>query len=66
MFWPLDQPIVRLPDSLGVRLQGYRQITDAVLLATAMQRHGQLATLDGGLEGLLAENQRSFLCVIPV
>jgi len=66
MLWPLDQPIVRLPDSLGVRLQGYRQITDAVLLATAMQRHGQLATLDGGIEGLLAENQRSFLCVIPV
>lgn len=66
VFWPLDQPIVRLADSVGVRLQGYRQITDAVLLATAMQRHGQLATLDGGIEELVAENQRSFLCVIPV
>lgn len=66
VFWPLDQSIVRLPDSIGVRLQGYRQITDAVLLATAMQRHGQLATLDGGIEGLVAENQRSFLCIIPV
>ncbi len=66
IFWPLDQSIVRLPDSLGVRLQGYRQITDAVLLAAAMQRHGQLATLDGGIEGLVTENQRSFLCVIPV
>lgn len=65
-FWPLDQSIVRLPDSLGVRLQGYRQITDAVLLAAAIQRHGQLATLDGGLEGLVTENQRPFLCVIPV
>ena len=65
-FWPLDRSIVHLPASIGARLQGYRQITDAVLLAVAMQRNGQLATLDGGMEGLVAENERSFLCVIPV
>ena len=66
VFWPLDQSILQLPDAIGVRLQGYRQITDAVLLATAMQRNGQLATLDGGIEGLVAERERPFLCVIPV
>ena len=38
----------------------------AVLLAAAMRRNGQLATLDAGLEGLATENGRSFLCVIPV
>ena len=65
-FWPLDQSIVRLPESIGVRLQGYRQVTDAVLLAAAMQRNGQLATLDGGMERLVSESQRSFVCVIPV
>ena len=65
-FWPLDRSIVHLPESIGARLQGYRQITDAVLLAAAMQRDGQLATLDGGMKGLVAENERAFLHVISV
>ena len=66
IFWPLDQSIIHLPETIGVRIQGYRQISDAVLLAAAMQRNGQLATLDGGLKGLVAERDRSFLHVIPV
>ncbi len=65
-FWPLDQPIIHLPEQVRSRLQGYRQITDAVLLAAAMQRGGQLATLDSGLAGLAAEGARSSVCVIPV
>ena len=66
VFWPLDQSILHLPESIGARLQGYRQVTDAVLLATAMQRNGQLATLDSGIEGLVSEDERSYLCVVPV
>ncbi len=31
-----------------------------------MQRNGQLATLDGGMEGLVSEDESRFLCVIPV
>lgn len=65
-FWPLDQSILHLPESIGSRLQGYRQVTDAVLLATAMQRNGQLATLDTGIEGLVAESERAYLCIVPV
>lgn len=65
-FWPMDQSITRLPESIGIRLQGYRQISDAVLLATAIQRRGQLATLDAGMEGLVSESEHSSLCVIPV
>ena len=65
-FWPLDQSILHLPKVIGTRIQGYRQISDALLLAVAMQRNGQLATLDGGLTGLVAERDRSFLCVVPV
>ncbi len=65
-FWPQDQSIMHLPESIGIRLQGYRQVTDAVLLAAAMQRNGQLATLDGGMERLVSESQRSFLYIIPV
>ena len=66
VFWPVDLPIMQLPESVADRLQGHRQITDAILLMTAMQRNGQLATLDGGMEELLAEDDRSFLYVIPV
>ena len=65
-FWPLDRSIMHLPESIGARLQGYRQISDAVLLAAAIQRQGQLATLDADMEGLVAENERRFLCIIPV
>ncbi len=65
-FWPQDQSIMHLPESIGIRLQGCRQVTDAVLLAAAMQRNGQLATLDGGMERLVSESQRASLCVIPV
>ena len=65
-FWPLDLSILHLPESIGSRLQGYRQVTDAVLLAAAMQRNGQLATLDGGIERLVSEEERAYLCVIPV
>lgn len=66
VFWPLDKSILHLPESIGVRLQGYRQITDALLLAAAMQREGQLATLDAGMEGLVAGNERAYLRVISV
>ena len=47
-FWPLDRSVVDLPQQIVSRLQGYRQITDAVLLAVAIQRGGTLATLDSG------------------
>ena len=65
-FWPLDRSILNLPGSITSRLLGYRQVTDAVLLATAIQRNGTLATLDAGMEELVAERDRAFLYVIPV
>ena len=60
-FWSLG-PVHRTParNQLALGLQGYRQITDAVLMAAAMQRDGQLATLDAGMEGLVAENETPF------
>ena len=65
-FWPLDRSVTTLPEDILARIQGYRQITDAVLLAAAIQRGGQLATLDGGLERLVPENRRCSVCVLPV
>lgn len=65
-FWPLDQSILNLPRSISARLQGYRQITDALLLALAMRQTGQLATLDAGLQTLVAESERRYLHIISV
>ena len=66
IFWPLDLSIVELPAEIINRLQGYRQITDAVLLATAMRQDGQLATLDSRLSRLVSASGRPFVCTIPV
>lgn len=65
-FWPLERSIVDLPRPIVSRLQGYRQITDAVLLAAAIQRGGVLATLDSGLARLAGERERHSVRVIPV
>jgi len=65
-FWPLDRSLTDLPQQLAGRLQGYRQITDAVLLAAAMQRGATLATLDSGLARLVDAPQRRVVQVIPV
>ena len=65
-FWPLEISINELPDDILGRIQGYRQITDAMLLATAIQQQGQLATLDNGMARLATENSRESVSVIPV
>ena len=65
-FWPLDHSISELPESVSARLQGYRQVTDAVLLDTAIQRAGRLTTFDGGLKGLVPRRHQSSLRVLPV
>ena len=65
-FWTQDRSITLLPDAIRSRLQGYRQVTDAVLLALAMQRGGQLATFDAGIESLLPLGRQQSVYVIPV
>ncbi len=66
VFWRLDRSITELPEGIFARIQGYRRITDAVLLALAAQHDGQLATLDAGLTHLVAANERRSLHAIPV
>ena len=65
-FWSLDRSIANLPQTIGSRLQGYRQITDAILLDAAIQHNGQLATLDGGIVNLVGSRNRDNLHLIPV
>ena len=65
-FWPLDLSMVDVPERIALRLQGYRQITDALLLATAMRYEGQLVTLDNRLNRLVPENDRQVVNAIPL
>ena len=65
-FWSLDRSVVDLPNEILVRIQGYRQITDAVLLAAAVQRGAELATFDTGLGHLVTASGRRSVHMIPV
>ena len=65
-FWPLERSMVDLPNEILARIQGYRQITDAVLLAAAMRRGGELATFDTGLASLVTASGRRSVCLIPI
>lgn len=64
-FWPLDVSMLDLPGQIVSRVQGHRQITDAVLLAVVMRRDGQLVTLDRRLPELASGELQRFLRVLP-
>ncbi len=63
-FWDSETPPAGWPQWLRDRVQGYRQVTDATLLATAVDHDGALVTMDGGVLSLLPESQRSRVRVI--
>ena len=65
-FWAMEHSITALPRGILSRIQGYRQITDAVLLGLAAQRGGRLATFDTGMANLLTDAQRHWVETIPV
>ncbi|MCY3775202.1 MAG: PIN domain-containing protein [Candidatus Aminicenantes bacterium] len=65
-FWPMDRSIADLPPGILRRIQGYRQISDAVLLALAIQYRGQLATFDSGFASHPAREELSTVHIIPV
>ena len=65
-FWAMKHSVTALPPGILSRIQGYRQITDAVLLGLAAQRGGRLATFDTGMADLLAEAERDWVETIPV
>lgn len=65
-FLAMDRSILDLPPGILRRIQGYRQISDAVLLALAIQYGGQLATFDSGFADLLDREEVSSVQIIPV
>ena len=55
VFWADDVPLVDSEFFAPEKIQGYRQVTDAHLLALALRRGGRLATLDRGIRSLVPE-----------
>ena len=58
--------MVALDTEIVDRIQGYRQVTDALLLSLAMQHHGCLVTLDFRLAQLHPGAGHPTVVVIPV
>jgi len=53
VFWHDDISLASSTLIAPHRLQGYRQVTDAHLLAIALRHGGRLVTMDGGVRGLV-------------
>lgn len=57
-FWPDGIDLVRAPEVSFDRLSGYRQVTDAHLVALAIRHDGQLVTFDAAATGLADDGRR--------
>ena len=64
VFWADDVSPADSTATPFARVAGYRQVTDAHLLALAIRRGGALATLDRGLAELAGPDERDALEVI--
>ncbi len=64
-FWPDSVQVPAAVKPMEARLQGYRQLTDAYLMALANRRKGVLATFDRGLRTLAGEALSGALDIVP-
>jgi uncharacterized protein len=64
-FWPDSVPVPPAVKGMEPGLHGYRQLTDAYLLALAHRRKGVVATFDRGLRTLAGERFGASVDVIP-
>jgi uncharacterized protein len=64
-FWTDDLQLPAAVEGMETRLQGYRQLTDAYLLALARRRKGVLASFDRGLRSLAGDAFGTALQIIP-
>lgn len=63
-FWPENLQLPSAVKAMEPHLHGYRQLTDAYLLALADKRKGVLVTFDRGLRNLAANLSQSVLEVV--
>ena len=66
VFVPDDVDLSRSSRFLHERLLGYRQVSDAHLLAIALNHDVRLATFDRGIRQLLSRDQAHAVIEIPV
>jgi predicted nucleic acid-binding protein len=64
-FWTDSLQVPSAVKGIEARLQGYRQLTDAYLLALAHRRKGVLATFDRGLRTLAGDEFGGSLEIVP-
>jgi uncharacterized protein len=64
-FWTENLQVPPAVKGMEVGLQGYRQLTDAYLLALAHRRKGVLATFDRGLRALAGDAFLGSLEIVP-
>jgi toxin-antitoxin system PIN domain toxin len=64
-FWTESLQVPLAVQAMGDRLQGYKQLTDAYLLALARRRKGVLATFDRGLRTLAGDALLGSLEIVP-
>ena len=64
-FWVESLQVPSAVKAVESSLQGYRQLTDAYLLALAHRRRGSLATFDRGLRTLAGTDFANALEVVP-
>lgn len=64
-FWAETLQVPTALKGMEAGLQGYKQLTDAYLLALASRRSGVLATFDRGVRDLAGVTFESSLEVVP-
>lgn len=64
-FWTDSLQVPAAVKGVEARLQGYKQLTDAYLLALAHRRKGVLATFDRGLRTLAGDAFLGSLEIVP-
>jgi toxin-antitoxin system PIN domain toxin len=65
-FWPDEINLAQAVDAFTVRLQGYKQLTDAYLLGLAIYRGAKFATTDRRILELVPENSKERQHVVHV
>jgi toxin-antitoxin system PIN domain toxin len=64
-FWTDSLQVPTAVKEMEARLQSYRQLSDAYLLAVAQRRNGVLATFDRGLRSLAGDALLGSLELVP-
>jgi uncharacterized protein len=64
-FWPDNAQVPAAVNEMHAGLQGYRQLTDAYLLALAHRRKGVFATFDRGVRTLAGEKLAGAVEIVP-